>query len=218
VVVVGGTHGNEYTGVWCVKSLETRQEWLRKEYPSISSIITMIGNPKAVKISRRFVDTDLNREFSGSRLLHSAAAASSKKDDSVERKRARELNELLGPKEAPTTDLIIDLHSTTSNMGLTLIVPEGDVIMTQAAAYVKSVHKDAHILMHAIPNRDKRPNLSSIARHGFTIEVGPVPQSVLRHDAVERTEAALFTILDFVEIINTQSQRTIIKKTATDVS
>lgn len=55
------------------------------------------------------------------------------------------------------------------------------------------------ILMHAIPDRMLRPNLGSIARHALTIEVGPVPQGVLRHDAVEHTLTALYHVLDFVE-------------------
>ena len=60
----------------------------------------------------------------------------------------------------------------------------------------------SQILMHAIPDRLQRPNLSSVARHGFTIEVGPVPQGVLRHDAVQHTLAALYHVLDFIEHYN----------------
>jgi succinylglutamate desuccinylase len=62
-------------------------------------------------------------------------------------------------------DLIIDLHSTTANMGVTLIVPEGDAVMTRAAAYV--LHKlssrdvDCRILLHPVPEPKSRPNLSS---------------------------------------------------------
>ena len=130
--------------------------------------------------------------------------------ETVESKRAAEINELLGPKfdlfhdnaEEMRTDIVVDLHSTTSNMGITLIVAEGDVLMTQAAAYVAkncnhvkviaegdASHDpdtifDVHILMHTHPNREVRPNLSSTGRHGFTIEVGPVPQGIVRHDAV----------------------------------
>ena len=44
-----------------------------------------------------------------------------------------------------------DKFSTTSNMGTTVIIPD----------------------------RSKRPNLASIAKHGFTIEVGPMLQGVL---------------------------------------
>ena len=196
VVVVGGTHGNEYTGVWCIRELEAATQHLTR-YPSLS-IKTLLANPQAHLENKRFVDSDLNREFSADKLLVGEEGLPL----TVESLRAREINDLLGPKFAETTstDLVVDLHSTTSNMGTTIIVPEGDALMTQAAAYV--LHRcgpEARILMHALPDRHARPNLSSAARHGFTIEVGPVPQGVLRHDAVEKTKQAMHSLFEFLE-------------------
>ena len=127
----------------------------------------------------------------------------------VEALRAKEVNAILGPKfgqEHPSTDLVVDLHSTTTNMGTTIIIPEADVEMARAAAYV--LHEcggelgEVRVLMHSIPNREQRPNLSSAARHGFTIEVGPVPQGVLRHDAVEKTQRALKALFEFLQKSN----------------
>jgi len=242
IVVAGGTHGNEYTGVWCIQHLD-EQLHLRQQFPSLE-VKTLLANPAAFHRNQRFVDTDLNREFTMNKLSSKAATT-------VEGRRAQELNAQFGPKEHPQTDLIIDLHSTTSSMGVTLIVSESDHLMAQAAAYVlKELQKSensstekqyggvvedeawdsaddntrrndngntrrssstttppppllqSQILMHAIPDRMQRPNLSSVARHGFTIEVGPVPQGVLRHDAVQHTLAALFHVLDFIEHYN----------------
>jgi aspartoacylase len=158
----------------------------------------------------------LNRQFSY-QALHGT-----NQDDglprTVESLRAIEINRLLGPKfessnsagesnssdegKKEPVDVIIDLHSTTSNMGVTLIVTEGDPLMTQAAAYVmqKCPPEDrVRCVMHTHPNRNVRPNLSSIAPHGFTIEVGPVPQGVLRHEAVEKTQRALHALLEFLD-------------------
>jgi aspartoacylase len=203
VTIVGGTHGNEYTGVWCIRQWEARRGEYEKLYPSLE-ISTLLGNPDAHLENKRFIDTDLNREFAEERLnrhLHREKVP-------VEAIRAREINDLLGPKcegEEPCTDLVLDLHTTTSNMGITLIVPEGDTLMTQAAAFVMhrcnaALGEDScRILLHAIADRSHRPNLSSAARHGFTIEVGPVPQGVLRHDAIDKTYAALHAVLDFCE-------------------
>ena len=187
VVVVGGTHGNEYTGVWCIKELDAHPPTC---YPSLQ-INTLLGNPDAHYQNKRFVDHDLNREFTMLKLLEQT--------NSVEARRARELNELLGPKSNPKTDVIVDLHTTTTNMGTTLIVPAGDVFMTQAAAYVVSKFPEVRILVHNLPVREERPNLCSTARHGLTIEVGPVPQGVIRHDAVENTKKALHLFLEFLE-------------------
>jgi len=145
----------------------------------------------------------------------------------------------LNANEDTSADVVIDLHTTTSNMGIVLIVAEGDPIMTRAAAYVMfqiNNSKDScgtcsgsgsgsgsggndnsngdnsnadrvKCLLHTHPNRDTRPNVASTARHGFTIEVGPVPQGVLRHDIVEKTERALFAMLEYLELNNSDEGR-----------
>ena len=199
VVVVGGTHGNEYTGVWCIKALERSATTLRETYPSLD-VKTLLGNPRAHLENKRFVHTDLNREFSVEKL-----GGNEGHPDILESLRAREIDSILGPKfdNDPQTDVVIDLHSTTSNMGITLIVPQGDVVMSQAAAYVLQKcggeEGGARCLMHTIPDRDLRPNLSSAAKHGFTVEVGPVPQGVIRHDAVEKTQKVIALLLEFLD-------------------
>jgi aspartoacylase len=60
--------------------------------------------------------------------------------------------------------------------------------------------------MHALPKRAERQNLSSCGRHGFTIEVGPVPQGVLRHDVIEKTQAAMHSLLEFLHLRNVELQ------------
>jgi len=195
VVVVGGTHGNEYTGVWCIRHLEANPEELL-QYGTLD-IKTILGNPEAHMQNRRFIHDDLNRQFSSERL-------SADPLDVHEAIRARELDELLGPKLGqPKTDLVIDLHTTTSNMGITLIVPEEDILICQAAAYVLHKCEDlgdsVQVLMHPLPDRHSRPNLGSTASHALTIEVGPVPQGVLRHDAVEKTQHAMNAVLEFLD-------------------
>lgn len=214
------THGNEYTGVWCIKALDHSPP---TQYPSLE-ISTLLGNPEAHRANKRFIHSDLNREFSHEKLTNNDNAEECEQmtpDEeecmlgseglplTVEALRAQEVNAILGPKfgqEHPSTDLVVDLHSTTTNMGTTIIVPESDVAMAHAAAYV--LHEcggemgAVRILMHSIPKREHRPNLSSAARHGFTIEVGPVPQGVLRHDAVEKTQKALNKLFEFLQKSN----------------
>jgi len=212
VVVVGGTHGNEYTGVWCIKALDRASERIHAQYPSLN-ISTLLGNPQAHLENKRFIDEDLNRQFSREAL---ELGYEDGDDLPQETLRAREIDQLLGPKFATKDNddaahVVIDLHSTTSNMGLTIIVAEGDPIMTRAAAYVRQKCQErgevVHCLLHTHTNRDVRPNLSSTARHGFTIEVGPVPQGVLRHDAVEKTEMAIFYVLEYIHLYNSNVEK-----------
>ncbi|KAL7427788.1 hypothetical protein ACHAXM_000998 [Skeletonema potamos] len=171
--------------------------------------------------NKRFIDTDLNREFSMEKL----------DDDNLaslphEAIRAREIETKLGPKfiassspngdaayPDPRMDIVIDLHTTTANMGISLIIPEGDALMSAAAAYVLNKCKNEYgydsvqCCMHALPKRQDRMNLSSCGRHGFTIEVGPTPQGVIRHDVVEQTEAALHSLLEFLHLRNLELEQ-----------
>lgn len=206
IVVVGGTHGNEYTGVWCIKALDRMADTIKAQHPSLN-VSTLLASPQGHLENKRFVDNDLNRQFSRDALFDESSS-------SIESIRARELDQILGPKFSttnepsnPLTDVIIDLHTTTSNMGASIIVAEGDPIMTAAAAYV--INKCAAVnsltvrcILHTHPSRESRPNLSSIARHGFTIEVGPVPQGVLRHDVVEKTQVVLHAALEYLQRYN----------------
>eukprot|EP00571_Detonula_confervacea_P012457 CAMPEP_0172306230 /NCGR_PEP_ID=MMETSP1058-20130122/7340_1 /TAXON_ID=83371 /ORGANISM="Detonula confervacea, Strain CCMP 353" /LENGTH=446 /DNA_ID=CAMNT_0013018043 /DNA_START=349 /DNA_END=1689 /DNA_ORIENTATION=+ len=270
VSVVGGTHGNEYTGVWCIKVIEKQREIYNikssndkdatddgtngediinvfEKFPSLD-IDTLLANPVAYMENKRFVDVDLNREFSMEKLkrvtLHeetmeecdiqsefcsdgnvdAAETLSSLPHETV---RAREIESLLGPKftadstsssgdasyDDPNACIVIDLHTTTANMGISLIVPEGDALMSAAAAYV--LHKcrqkygedEAQCLMHAMPKRQDRMNLSSCGRHGFTVEVGPTPQGVLRHDVVEKTETAMHALMEFLHLRNLELEQ-----------
>ena len=71
VAVVGGTHGNEYTGVFCIKALERQMQNGKRKYPF--RVSTLIGNPEAYKANRRFMDEDLNRQFSGAAMIATKA-------------------------------------------------------------------------------------------------------------------------------------------------
>jgi len=210
VVVVGGTHGNEYTGVWCVKAMEQQKDIFAANFPSLQ-ISTLIGNPRAHLENRRFIHSDLNREFRKEYLLQQLDT------NNVEAVRAREVDSILGPKltelmHDQRVDLVVDLHSTTANMGLTVIVPEGDAVMAQAAAYMLLKCKGSRCLMHSIPDQRDRPSLSSVGKHGITIEVGPVPQGVVRHDAVESTQQAIHALMEFLDKRNSQGHESMLNQ------
>jgi len=205
VVVVGGTHGNEYTGIWCIKALDRIIDKLNLKYPSLR-ISTLLANPQAYMENKRFIHCDLNRQFTRESLTRRIDGDGGSQP--VELMRALEIDKELGPKfsSADTkTDVIIDLHTTTTNMGATIIVAEGDRVMTRCASYIikKCAEEDVRCILHTHPNREARPNLSSVAKHGLTIEVGPVPQGVLRHDIVEKTQMIMYSALEYLSLYNT---------------
>lgn len=52
----------------------------------------------------------------------------------------------------------------------------------------------------------------SLGREGLTIEIGPVPQGVLLHDACLWMEAAVVAVMDFVEAFNTNNLSSLPKR------
>jgi succinylglutamate desuccinylase len=96
VAIVGGTHGNERTGIEIVRSL-------RGEMPRVSrgSLILAFGNPKAIVLGERSStpNDDLNRCFQ--------KVALEGEGDSYEHQRARVLAAALR-----NADVILDIHAT----------------------------------------------------------------------------------------------------------
>lgn len=112
VVVLGGTHGDEKTGILAVDRLadlfgvSLQEESRVIESPAISGNLFLgYGNPEAMRLNRRGAgeDNDLNRCFDPARLLDVET------NTSVDFVRARALAPLLSE-----TDYLFDLHGTSS--------------------------------------------------------------------------------------------------------
>lgn len=212
VVISSGTHGNEYTGVYVCQRLALLQEELSLSFPSLK-LEQLVANPLAHQGNRRFVHADLNRMFTADSLADLSATG-------YEPNRAKAIEAQLGPKGPnAAADMVIDLHTTTANMGCTLIVDEWCPLAIHAAAYVKACWEDSdtlagsdhlgegcalplRILLHANPDQTKAPYLSSVGKNGMQIEVGPTPQGMLRADCIAATERALRLILQYLELYN----------------
>lgn len=79
----------------------------------------LLANEAAIDSCQRFVDTDLNRCFSQSKLR------SCDVPDTYEWRRAREINERIGPRfSLAAADVCIDLHNSTSNFGCGIIITD----------------------------------------------------------------------------------------------
>jgi len=189
VAITGGTHGNELTGVYLVKKWQKNPSLIeRKSF----STITELMNKQAIKEVRRYIDHDLNRSFGLSDLLNNRL-------DSYEAKLAKELNSILGKKgsDTPNVDFIVDLHTTTSNMGLSIVVSNMSKTTWRAIAYL--CQKEPNLKVYRWQGDIENAFVDSIAPHGFAIEVGAIPQGVLRADLFLKTEALIYHLLDFIE-------------------
>ena len=196
VAVTGGTHGNELTGVHLVKHWRLQPDEVKRD--SFATEL-YLANPEAIKEIRRYIDQDLNRQFSLLDLENPELKG-------YEQQRAKQLNKLLGPKENPRVDLIIDMHTTTSNMGMTLVINSNDPFLVGMAFYVKQ--KIPHATLFYNPSdRAEDYFLNSVGRlSGFLIEVGPIAQGLLKHEVYSDTRAAVLHALDYIEQRNTGQQ------------
>lgn len=176
IAIFGGTHGNELVGVEVVKAL--------RKYKPLSphhTYETFIGNPKAIEHQTRYIDSDLNRAFGKNARPHGYEAT-----------RAQELESEIRGK----FDLIIDLHTTTTNMGLTAILNNSHPLTQQTCCLLKS--KFANLkLIQEIELDDDCCHLGRLAPAGVTIEVGPVANNVISGKLVKDTYDMITRILNF---------------------
>jgi succinylglutamate desuccinylase len=213
VVVSGATHGNELAGAWVVQRLEHRRNELTSRYPSLW-IEPLLANPLAHEKNVRFIDEDLNRQFS-----HASLARQIDGDSTYEERRAKEIDVAVGGASATQADVLIDLHTTTTNMGCTLIVGTYSHAALAAAAYIAQQwtqptfgdYRDTEQLQLAAAfplrvlidpeySQEECPYMCSIARSGgLEVEVGPTPQGLLRADVVAATERAVDLICEYFD-------------------
>lgn len=192
VAIVGGTHGNEFSGIYLLKKWRQNPAKIQRDSFEIQ---TVFANPQAFEANKRYLDCDMNRQFGLDDLKNPELA-------NYEQSRAKAINAQLGPKGGAQSDFIIDLHNTTSNMGPSLILLKSDAFNRQMAAYVKSNMPDAVIVLEDQIEMVEHTFLCSIAEQGVIVEVGPQPQSVVRQDVLDWMEAMTGHILDFVDLYN----------------
>jgi succinylglutamate desuccinylase len=153
----------------------------------------LLANPKALAQVSRYVDKDLNRCFSQADLQNLSLC-------SYEDIRAREIENLFGQNGKNPVDAIVDLHTTTANMGLTLITDDLPFNL-QLAAYLQEVNPLVNIYILPISTY-KFSHLRSICELGCAIEVGAIAQGVLQADLFQQTEALIHNALNFFEQYN----------------
>ncbi len=197
IAIVGGTHGNEVTGVRLIERLRANPQIVERETLSTQLVI---GNPVAVQQCVRYVDEDLNRGFAIAELNREPAATR-------EAQRAHELNNLLGPKlNKPKTDVLLDLHTTTADMGVTLIVYDNPFNLG-IAGYIQKQITDVSIYISDKKYEDTI-GLQSIAPCSMLVEIGPIAPGVLRHDIFEQMDEVVRHALDYIDMVNRSPEKT----------
>lgn len=191
VVIVGGTHGNELTGIYLVKKFRRYPHLLKRKSFEAQ---TLLANTKAIAANRRFISRDLNRCFGADDLANPFLA-------SYEEQRAKEIAAQLTPESSPNVEVIIDVHSTTSNMGFTIIPSVSSPLILRLAAYLRTLNPLVRVCLGMQSNQETSV-LRSLSPLGFTLEVGPIPQGVLNAYYLQQTEKLVHGILDYLDALN----------------
>ena len=192
IVVAGGTHGNERTGVSLVEKWMAHPECYDSLCKS-AKVELVLANPEAVRLNRRYRDFDLNRSFSQTCLDVTVEPSQ------YEFRRACELNRMYGPKGANTrTDLLLDVHNTGSNMGYCLILSARDPFTMRASAVLTQEFEDAWIYYQP-EERSASPYFGTVAKADVCIEIGPQQHGTLNAAIFERSEKLVKRYLELAE-------------------
>ena len=117
ILIVSGTHGNEINPVWAINKFKKQSSVNHK---NIEYRYT-IGNPLAYERGLRYIDNDLNRSFNFNK--HSSNFNKDSSDNSAyEIHRANQLVKQFGIDGSDPCDIAIDLHTTTANMGTSIVL------------------------------------------------------------------------------------------------
>lgn len=183
LVIFGGTHGNEVTGVEVIKLLEKRNYFGKNV-----NLVTHFSNRKAYELKKRYVDKDLNRSFT---------KAAIKEDGYLHEERlAKEIYDKFGNDK----NLIIDIHTTTSNMGKSLVLTKINDFNLKLISFLQDIHSDLKVFFW--PENEDLAFLNTISPYGFAIEMGPVANGVMDCKIIEDTLVLIEDILDFTEKFN----------------
>lgn len=179
VLVVAATHGNERNAAWLLEGWRQSPATLASHGLALALVI---GNPAAHAANRRYLDRDLNRSFAPELLADAGCSA-------PEIRRARELLAQFGPDGAMPCAVVVDLHSTTSAMGNSLVVygrRPADLVL---AAGIQA-RLGLPIYLH---EGDPAQTGFLVERWpcGVVIEVGPVPQGVIDPAICRQTQLGL---------------------------
>ncbi|WP_232756390.1 aspartoacylase [Vulcanococcus limneticus] len=179
VLVVAATHGNERNAAWLLEQWSRRPELLASAGLPLELVI---GNPPAYAQNRRYLDRDLNRSFEPSLL-----ADPTRQEREIQR--ARELLVAHGPQGQAPCAVAIDLHSTTSAMGNSLVVYGRRPADLALAAGIQA-RLGLPVYLH---EADAAQTGFLVERWpaGLVIEVGPVPQGLITARIARQSQLAL---------------------------
>ncbi|MEH2318386.1 aspartoacylase [Nostoc sp.] len=192
VAIVGGTHGNEFTGAYLIEKFAQFPHLITR---ASFETVTLLANPHAFAAARRYVEKDLNRCFLKQDLQDPTR-------NSYEELQAKSIQDTLASNGDKQADFILDLHSSTANMGLTIILLNSNPLNLKLAAYLSHISPLIRIYRCSFKSIEENPFVNSLCELGFAIEVGPIAQGILTATLFQQTEELVYAVLDYLEQFN----------------
>ena len=190
VLLSAGIHGNEKTGIYLLKKLQNHQELIKRN--GFNTEILLV-NRKAIELNQRYYEIDLNRCFDLQKI--------NSKGQLYEQQLAQKIYQQVRTK---AVDFVLDFHTTTSNMGLTLMLSSDRPFNLQLAAYLAATNPLVKIVRsHPELNQNRFRNLFPF---GFTVEMGAIAPNVIDPVWFNRAEILVKQILDYIEQNNQGNQ------------
>ena len=188
LLIVSGTHGNEINPIWAVDKFKKLIGFNCKD----RNLEFILGNPEAYKRGLRYIDIDLNRSFNVNKT--------SANQNLYEIERAEYLLRNFGIKGSQPCHIAIDLHTTTSSMG-TSIVMYGRRKKDLCLAAILQNKFGLPIYLH---EKDQKQTgfLVESWPSGLVIEIGPVAQNHYDSKIVEKFIMILLYLNNFVKAFN----------------
>jgi succinylglutamate desuccinylase len=127
-IAIGAMHGNEPAGVHALTTVFSLLEKERQNNPNFTfrgKLVGLIGNMQAYALQKRFIQTDLNREFTLENIQHIFQHPANLQAE------AAELYHLLGTIQEefdtyqPKKLIFLDIHTTSAGGGI-FAVPSND--------------------------------------------------------------------------------------------
>ncbi|WP_375496635.1 aspartoacylase [uncultured Nostoc sp.] len=192
VAIVGGTHGNEFTGAYLIQKFSQFPDLITRQS---FETVTLLANPNAFAAGRRYVEKDLNRCFLKQDLQDPTLS-------SYEELQAKSIQHTLASNKEKQADFILDLHSSTANMGLTIILVNSHPLNLKLAAYLSQIDPLVRVYRCSFKSIEENPFVNSLCELGFAIEVGPIAQGLLKAMLFQQTEELVYAVLDYLERFN----------------
>ncbi len=185
LLIVSGTHGNEINPIWAVEKFKKSINFNNTD--NDSNLKFILGNPEACEKGLRYIDVDLNRSFNVRRTTFNKYFN--------EIRRADFLLKNFGVNGKYPCNIAIDLHTTTSCMG-TSIVMYGRRQKDFCLAAVLQNKFGLPIYLHE-KDDNQTGFLVESWPSGLVIEIGPVAQNHYDPEIVERFLVILNFLRDF---------------------